>query len=160
MTGHNCSCGARDTTCGAQFKGGPYVTCPICGRALGGGAVEVALPFPEELSTLRRHYREACLTLATQLAFELRASRVTGEAAWDAAERSLLRFHAPEVTPHAWLFHTRWPLALSDSVDDALDERTDGSFGWSIPDPASASRAVATHDVLATLGAILSAQLE
>ncbi len=153
--GTSCRCGARFTTCGAQFQGGPYATCPLCGASLGGKGLEVPVPLPEALGALRKAYREACSDLAGQLAFDLRGRGLTGDWAWDHAQETVKRFHDPAATPHAWIFWTRLPLALSQHADDALDERTDGRFDWDVPDPQSAARAVAEHDVLTALGAIL-----
>lgn len=160
MSSTSCACGARFTTCGAQFAGGPYGTCPLCGAAMIVDAVEVALPLPEAAEALRRAYRQACLDLAGQLAFDLRAAKLTGEAASERAQGEVARFRNPAVTPHAWIFWTRWPLALSALADDALDERPSGAFDWEPPDPQSAARAVAEHDVLATLGSIMGPVLE
>lgn len=154
MTSRTCRCGACFTTCGAQFQGGPYDTCPLCGAALGSAGLEVTIPVPEAVSALRKAYRDACLDLAGQLAFELRGRRLAGEQGWEHALAAVQRFRDPAVTPHAWIFHTRLPLALSQHADDALDERTDGTFAWSPPDPLSGARAVAEHDVMVLLGAI------
>lgn len=155
MPARTCSCGARFTTCGAQFGGGARPTCPLCGAALVPGGVELAIPAEEARSTLRRAYREAYLAVASALAFEVRARRLEDEAAWNHALEAVKRFRDPAFSPHAWIFGTRLCLALSENADDALEQRTDGTYAWDVPDPSSAARAVAEHDVLAAFGAVL-----
>lgn len=87
--------------------------------------------------------------VATAIAAELDAARLTGDAAWERAEAALRRHRAG---PHAWLFEEPGALVVSPHVVEALEpgpeqQPLQGTLGF-------AAAAVARFDVLSRLAEI------
>ncbi|WP_242393947.1 hypothetical protein [Anaeromyxobacter oryzisoli] len=94
-------------------------------------------------------YAIAVNAIAADIAAELDAGRLSGDAAWTAAEEALARHR--RAGPQRWVFDGIAPLVASANVLDALDRRGDGSREWLQGSVAFASAAVVRYDVFRRL---------
>jgi hypothetical protein len=111
------------------------------------GAMPDALPAAAPLAATR--YAVAVHSIASAIAAELDEDRLSGDAAWEAAEAALARHR--RAGPQRWLFEGIEPLVASASVFDALEPRADGTRDWLQASVASATAAVVKFDVFRRL---------
>ncbi|MGB8931564.1 MAG: hypothetical protein WCC48_10000 [Anaeromyxobacteraceae bacterium] len=100
----------------------------------------------------RVRYRVAVEAMAAWVVSRLGDRDVEDEDFMETALAELRRMETAERSEHLWIFRDPLVLHASDSVFEALDERSGGQRDWFHADLTSAVAAVARYDVMSSVG--------